>query len=183
MLFSWKDRAWPKPPAHPLPWVHVFTLAFAPPPGMQPHAGPCRQPSSSWLRPSLKPLPRTFCTLCSPRASAPKRVSPGKRGSWWRLRLRSPRGEPMQTSRGGHARPFALCSPGGALVVCLLDGERWREKPGCQAQQRDCFPGEQGWETRGSKAILRRNQMLPLPTRPPCPKGGKPSFRCYSCEC
>lgn len=129
MLFSWKDGAWPKPPAHPLPWVHVFTLAFAPPPGMQPHAGPCRQPSSSWLRPSLKPLPRTFCTLCSPQASAPKRVSPGKRGSWWRLRLRSPRGEPMQTSRGGHAHPFALCSPGGRWWSAF-----WMERDGERSQ-------------------------------------------------
>lgn len=114
MSFSWKDGAWLKPPAHPLPWVHVFTLAFAPPPGMQPHAGPCRQPSSSWPRPSLKPLPRTFCTLCSLRASAPKWASPGKRGNWWCPGLRSPsQEEPVQTSRGGHTHPFPLCSPGG----------------------------------------------------------------------
>eukprot|EP00069_Balaena_mysticetus_P007902 bmy_05738T0 len=45
---------------------------------MQPHAGLCRQQSSSWLRPSQKPLLRTFCTLCSLQALAPKQVSPGK---------------------------------------------------------------------------------------------------------
>ncbi|KAK1328698.1 hypothetical protein QTO34_012273 [Cnephaeus nilssonii] len=43
---------------------------------MQPPAGPCRQPSSSWLRPSRKPLLRTFCTLCSLQALAPRPASP-----------------------------------------------------------------------------------------------------------
>uniref|UniRef100_A0A8C7BAM2 GCN1 activator of EIF2AK4 n=1 Tax=Neovison vison TaxID=452646 RepID=A0A8C7BAM2_NEOVI len=46
---------------------------------MQLPAGPCRQPFNSWLRPSQKPLLRTFCTLCSLQALAPKLVSPGKR--------------------------------------------------------------------------------------------------------
>lgn len=165
-------------PCPPPARVHVFTLAFAPSPGMQPRAGPCRQPSSSWLRPNPKPLPRTFCTLCSPRASAPKQASPGKRGSWWCPGLRSLREEPLQTSWGGHARPFPLCSPGGHQQSAFrMEGEARMSGPA----ERPLSWGA-GLGNQGQQGHFKEKPNAASAT-PPGPKGGKPSFGFYSCEC
>lgn len=106
-------------------------------------------------------------------------------GHWLQSRRPQVRGEAGGARGSGVLLGRSPCRPAGVAMpapfpFAALGGasglpSRWREKPGCQAPQGDRFPAEQGWETRGSKAILRRNQMPPPPPRQALKAGNHPS--------